>query len=135
LRSGHIGPDLMDEASEDYLIGRLSELCLDMARDELMENHEEDDSDAASDGESQEGDPAKIGGVYEAKVALDSFNDVKVQFSALGLIEKGTRRRPPSDDNNYWLLTPRGTDQLMRLRAIRKPVVGETGHEESPVNG
>lgn len=124
---GHLGPDLMDEAAEEYLIERLSELCLDLAREELLDDDEDQNDAAAADaaeGKSAEADEgggsSKIGGVYEAEVALDSCNDVKVQFSALGLIEKGTRRRPPSDHKNYWMLTQRGHDQLMRLRAARK---------------
>ena len=127
----HLGPDLMDEASEEYLIERLSELCLDLARADLMDDEDGEDGEDCEDepveskkkskGEAKGAKSDRIGGVYAAEVALDSFNDVKVQFSALGLIEKGTRRRPPSDGSNYWRLTTRGHDLLMRVRAIRKP--------------
>lgn len=119
----HLGPDLMDEAAEEYLIERLSEMCLDLAREELLDDEAENDTanaDAAGGQDEEEEASSKVGGVYEAEVALDSYNDVKVQFSALGLIERGTRRRPPSDNMNYWQLTPRGHDQLMRLKAVRK---------------
>lgn len=44
---------------------------------------------------------------------------VRVQFFALGLIERGTKKRVPSDSGNYWKLTQNGEDRLMSLRAIR----------------
>jgi hypothetical protein len=117
----HLGPDLMDEASEEYLIERLSEMCLDLAREDLLEEDEVFEANAVKNAKKEEARRAsRVGGVYEAEVALGSFNDVKVQFSALGLIEKGARRRPASDGNNYWLLTPRGNGQLMRVGAIRR---------------
>jgi hypothetical protein len=58
---------------------------------------------------------------------------VKVQFSALGLIEKGSKRRPGSDTSTYWRLTDRGHQQLLRLRPVRKPVLVET--ERDAVEG
>ncbi|MEQ1700474.1 MAG: DUF4062 domain-containing protein [Ilumatobacteraceae bacterium] len=124
----HLGPELMDEASEDYLKERLSALCLQLAYSDLVEEDddedEEDEDSAASTDESNVADAEpsrKVGNVYEATVTIESFNDVKVQFSALGLIERGTRRRPGSDTNTYWLLTNRGHQQLLRLRPVRRP--------------
>ena len=122
----HLGPDLMDEASEEYLIERLSEMCLDLAREDLIEDDEAFAAKAVKSAKEKERRAARIGGVYEAEVALDSFNDVKVQFSVLGLIEKGSRRRPASDYKNYWLLTTWGNDLLMRIRAIRKPAAADS---------
>lgn len=132
----HLGPELMDEASEEYLRERLSDLCSTLARKDLIkeDRNDDDDTDAAMDtndtsdddrdGEAEEDD--RVGRIYDVEVTIDSFNDVKVQFSALGLIEKGTRRRPGSDTSTYWLLTNRGHQQLLRLRAIRRPVLVET---------
>lgn len=97
-----LAPELMDEASEEYLVEVLGELALELAKEEF---------------ETEEDPLGLIGG---ADIQLDSFNDVKVQLSALGLIERSGRRRAVSDTNTYWALTSRGQDQLMRLRAIRK---------------
>lgn len=134
----HLGPELMDEASEGYLMERLSALCLDISRDDLLKKepsdtegaagddeedaHQSQDTDSVSDDDDDD-DDSQVGAVYEAEVAIESFNDLKVQFAALGLIEKGIKRRPGSDTSTYWRLTERGSDQLLRLRAIRKPTV------------
>jgi hypothetical protein len=132
----HLGPELMDEASEDYLHERLSALCLEMAREDLLsgkERYEVDRGQAAGGGESKSADDEgrdPIGDVYAAEVTIESFNDVKVQFAALAYIEKGVKRRPGSDTSTYWLLTERGQQHLLRMRAIRKaptPAVVETG--------
>lgn len=140
----YLGPELMDEASEEYLRERLSALCDKLARDDLMNDGDDDagdddadDTDAATDADEpssgDECDGAKqddrVGRIYDVEVTIDSFNDVKVQFSALGLIEKGSKRRPGSDTSTYWRLTDRGHQLLLKLRAIRKPVPVETEDE------
>lgn len=111
----HLAPELMDEAPEEHLRERLSVLCARLARTDLI-------------GGETPGD-ARVGALYNAKVTIESFNDVKVQLSALNLIEKGTKRRPGSDTRTYWLLTERGQQQLLQLRAIRRPVLVETEHD------
>jgi hypothetical protein len=133
----HLGPELMDEASEVYLRDRLSALCLDMAQEELLkvERDDEERAESSEGGEDDDEDKGPIGNVYEATIAIESFNDVKVQFAALGFIEKGTKRRPGSDTNTYWLLTERGHQRLLRLRAIRrapKPEVIQTENASAP---
>ncbi|MGN9913595.1 DUF4062 domain-containing protein [Phytohabitans sp. LJ34] len=139
----HLGPELMDEASEEHLMERLSALCLEMSRDELLtqksSDSEADDSDNGGDKKTdQEGedsgtnDDGEVGQVYEAEVTIESFNDVKVQLTALGLIVGGTKRRPPSDTHTYWRLTERGNNQLLRLRAIRRPTLVETEATDDP---
>jgi hypothetical protein len=132
----HLGPELMDEASEEYLRERLSALCEGLARDDLMkdDNNDDDNTNAVTDASEAFGDDEadeprqdnRVGRIYDVTVTIDSFNDVKVQFAALGLIEKGGKRRPGSDTSTYWRLTDRGHQQLLRLRAIRKPVLIET---------
>lgn len=107
---GNLGPDLMDEAPEELLKNRLSHMCLSLAREELL-GHDADEEDQ---------DASAIGAVYNAEVDSDSYDLVKVQFAALGLIESGTRRRPPSDTRSYWKLSERGHAHLMQLRAVRK---------------
>jgi Domain of unknown function (DUF4062) len=50
----------------------------------------------------------------------DSFQTIKVQLIALGLIKKSDRKRSAADKGNYWTLTPYGESTLIRLRAMRK---------------
>lgn len=52
----------------------------------------------------------------------NDFNMIKVQFLALKLIAKSTRRknRSVSDKSTYWTLTPNGVNAMMMLRAVRK---------------
>ncbi|SDP62002.1 protein of unknown function [Klenkia soli] len=117
----HIGPELMDEASEEYLRERLTALCDRLTREDLLDDDDDDDNNN-NDADGVEGDAKedrRVGAIYDVEVTLDSFNDVKVQFSALGLIANGSKRRPGSDTNTYWRLTDRGTQQLLRLRALR----------------
>jgi hypothetical protein len=57
------------------------------------------------------------------------LQDVKVQLFSLGLITQSDRRRAVSDTNTYWKLTPYGREQLMRLRAIRRPHIDSNKEE------
>lgn len=132
----HLGPELMDEASEEHLRERLSALCFRLAKDDLIKADDtEEDADAAEgtddatadeSGDDEPETDRRVGRIYDVEVSIESFNDVKVQFSALALIEKGAKRRPASDTSTYWRLTDRGHQQLLRLRAIRKPVLVES---------
>ncbi|MGA4732165.1 DUF4062 domain-containing protein [Micromonospora taraxaci] len=137
----HLGPELMDESSEEYLMERLSALCLEASSDDLLKKDRndrgtDDSDDPGNKDDSQEGpdaesdDDDQVGRIYEATVSIESFNDVKVQFAALGLIEKGAKRRPGSDRHTYWRLTERGHNQLLRLRAIRKPTLVTPGQAD-----
>lgn len=130
----HLGPELMDESSEEYLKSRLSELCLALARIDLIDDDAtsgdgKEDEVATTHRSEEDEEDKRVGEVYEAEVSIDSFNDVKVQFSALALIEKGSKRRPGSDTSAYWQLTDRGQKQLIGLRAIRKPSLLETAQD------
>lgn len=135
----HLGPELMDEATEEYLMERLSALCLDLARADLIRDDDEDpdpsdDQVAVSEkDDDDEGadDDDRVGAIYDAKVSIESFNDVKVQFSALGLIERGKKRRPGSDTSTYWMLTERGHSQLLQLRAIRAQPAASAGGDKA----
>lgn len=64
--------------------------------------------------------PEDFGRASESKLYNQSFENILLQFFALGLIQRGTRRRPMSDTEKYWALTDPGHDQMIRLRALRK---------------
>lgn len=46
------------------------------------------------------------------------FDQIKMQFQALGLITKGTKKRTVSDKEVYWKLTPYGEKYLIKISAI-----------------
>lgn len=118
----HLGPELMDEATEDRMVESLSTLCLTLSRKDLIQS---EDRETEINEELTESDDEEqpVGKIYEAEITLDSFNDVKVHLNALGLIEKGNKRRPGSDTSTYWKLTDRGHHQLLMLRAKRRPTL------------
>jgi uncharacterized protein DUF4062 len=53
-------------------------------------------------------------------VSDDSFQTIKVQLFALGLIQRGSQKRGVGDRATYWMLTSYGEDYLMKLRARKK---------------
>lgn len=59
-------------------------------------------------------------GLSEFQVKDDSFQTIKVQLRALGLISKSQRQRSVKDTDTYWALTPYGDSVMTRLRAIRR---------------
>ncbi len=46
------------------------------------------------------------------------FDQIKMQFQALGLISRGTKKRTVSDKEVYWKLTPYGEKYLIKISAI-----------------
>lgn len=68
-------------------------------------------------------------------ISSETFASVIIQFRALGLIDKGTRKRPVTDKENYWSLTPRGESHLVKLLAKRRSTPensGETDTDDFP---
>ena len=57
-------------------------------------------------------------GIYS--LSEESFQTVKVQLIALGLIKPSTKKHSTTDTNTYWTLTPYGNKIMMRLKAIKK---------------
>jgi len=58
------------------------------------------------------------------------FDQVKIQFQALGLITTGNKKRAVSDRNIYWRLTPYGEKYLIQVRALKKnDTVGPVAEE------
>jgi hypothetical protein len=58
----------------------------------------------------------------DAFVLVDDadFDLIKLRLRTLRLIEKGTRKRAPSDHDNYWQLTQEGDEHLVRLLTQRR---------------
>jgi hypothetical protein len=91
-----IGPLIMDEASEHVIKRRFS---AELNRYVL----EEVPVDLAS-----------------FEILDGTFEAIKVQLLALGLMKKSTKKHAASDTNTYWSITPYGEQELVRLRAIRR---------------
>lgn len=51
----------------------------------------------------------------------EDFQTIKIQLRALGLIAKSQKKKPPSDRETYWTLTPYGDQVMTNLRAIKRP--------------
>lgn len=98
-----VGPALMDEASEREIKSSLHSL----GRQLLQEQRDKW--------------PDSILEWSGSEVSATTVDDVLVQLFALDLIEHGKKKRTMSDRNRYWMLTPAGQDQVMRLRALRQP--------------
>jgi hypothetical protein len=94
-----VGPLLMEEATETQMKERLSA--------EIWRYDYKDFPDGGS-----------------KSITDESFDTIKVQLFALGLIQKSPKKHVPSDTNRYWSLTSYGEASLMKLRAIPKAEKG-----------
>jgi hypothetical protein len=102
-----VGPSLLDEASEKEIADILQRFGIELVRDQ------------------PDVWPAEILEWSERQVSPKTVDDVLVQLFALDLVARGIKRRTNADRNRYWVLTRAGQDQLMRLRAIRRPTLEE----------
>lgn len=98
-----IGPSLIDEASEREIGQALEAFGIALTRAQPDRR------------------PKQADNVTKRQVLPATVDDVLVQLFALGLISRGSKKRTMSDHNKYWVLTSAGQDQVMRLRAIRRP--------------
>jgi len=96
-----LSPLMIDEASEVQLLKALSTLAYDDKSAELSNSF-------------------KGKKLRSFQVDRDTFDTVKVQLRALGLITKSNKSRSVKDANTYWTLTPYGDNVMTRLRAIQK---------------
>lgn len=99
----NLGPLMMDDSPEPALQKELDELTLELLS-------------------TQPDRPDDLGTPRTLTADKSSFQDVIVQFFALGLIQQSSRRRAVADRDTYWTLTDRGRAHLMLLRAIRRPI-------------
>lgn len=52
----------------------------------------------------------------------ESFQTIKVQLIALGIMKPSTKKHSTTDTNTYWTLTSYGNKLMMRLKAIKRKV-------------
>lgn len=90
-----IGPILINEATEEELQERLATFH------ELVDH----DTDAR---------------IIQPKLYFSTWNEIVIQFRALGLVEPGDKKRGVNDKSSYWKLTKKGDGHLVSLMAKRK---------------
>ncbi|URJ45162.1 DUF4062 domain-containing protein [Paenibacillus polymyxa] len=98
-----IGPQLIDLSSEETIKASLDDYILTTQFSELKELDEFRNTE-----------------IVRLEVDGDSFQTIKIQLKALGLIEKSLRNRSVKDSNTYWTLTTYGDLILTKLRAVTK---------------
>lgn len=103
-----IGPALINEATDTSLQATL-------ARFHVFQ--------AAPDGFDTRG---------EASIAPETWNEVLVQFRALGLLDQGIKKRGVNDRSSYWRITPLGDRHLVNLLARKRAVASHT--ESAPTS-
>jgi hypothetical protein len=91
-----IGPALINESSEFELKAALGQL------------HHHDDV------------ATNVTQIRSAQIATESWNELLIQFRALGYLTQGTKKRGINDRESYWAISPRGDRHLVALLARRK---------------
>ncbi|GAA0621997.1 DUF4062 domain-containing protein [Kribbella sandramycini] len=99
-----VGPRLLVEASESDLLSGLNAIARSISEEDGSHEKTLEKFD-----------------IKKSEFMQESFQDILVQFTALGLIVRSDRRHPINDSNIYWTLTSEGNAKLVQLRAARKP--------------
>lgn len=92
-----IGPMMLNEASDREIKLKLAQYYR-VDNDDILKKYNVNDSD----------------------INDSSFHEIIVQLRALGLIDKGSRKRGINDKQGYWQLTDFGDRYLVSLLALRK---------------
>lgn len=100
-----IAPDLIDECIEYYIRSALNDMlkgCKDRIRKiktfSMMET------------------------LDNFKISDQSFNQIKVQLKALGLIKLSEKKHSQTDKYTYWTLTPYGEYVMTQILAVKKEI-------------
>jgi Domain of unknown function (DUF4062) len=129
-----LGPLMLDEASQGDLSARF--------RQAVATASYEDAREVAIGWLRQELKASEILGYQKGKpspriqftskvISRESdFETALLQLEALGIIERGSKKRPIADHFTYWTLTPWGRTRLTRLRAVRAGATRPPDQEE-----
>ncbi|MGW4521879.1 DUF4062 domain-containing protein [Amycolatopsis sp. NPDC004378] len=129
-----LGPLMLDEAMQSQLQVRFNQEVSRLNKEDVLEQ-----AIMWAEEKIPKSKLRKVEGVTsifpdveidEVKASPSDFETALLQLQALGLVERGTRKRTASDRGIYWTLTPWGRTRLTRLRAVRK---GETKPPEAEV--
>ncbi|WP_167368039.1 DUF4062 domain-containing protein [Streptomyces agglomeratus] len=110
-----VGPSLLGECEQEQMHDAINDWITDHLWEGIYSNELANAFDEADlnleDQEITE---------YSLSIPPEDFHNILVQFLALGLIEKGDRKRPIADRNIYWKLTPYGQTRTLQLKAKKK---------------
>ncbi|HWA18073.1 MAG TPA: DUF4062 domain-containing protein [Devosia sp.] len=107
-----VAPGLINEGSLNQIADRVSEAAVDRHEATLEEIYSDD-----------------VETFVSIAIQAMSLDVVVVQFIALGLIQKGIRKRTVNDRGAYFALTARGESAMYEIRAVRR------GQEEPSTTG
>lgn len=96
-----MAPLMINEASEGELRSKIEGFIISECKNELEELNPE----------------RKVSNVT---INDESFQSIKIQLRALGLMTRSIKKRSLKDSWTYWKLTPYGDDMMVKLRALRK---------------
>lgn len=96
-----ISPLMVDESNEYSLKSSIDNYIYDLIKDNKLKGVERN-------------------ALRKPKITDHDFQTVKIQFRALGLIQKNEKKRSIKDTDTYWCLTPYGDSAMVQLRALKK---------------
>lgn len=109
-----ISPHLINEATESTMIDKLSTFIGSECSEEILSN-----------------DTIMQWRQKSARINDESFQKLKVQLKALGLIQMSTKNRSVKDTKTYWTLTPYGDAVMTRLHAVERDATVRPNNESA----
>jgi hypothetical protein len=113
--------DLHATTTWDAMFGDIGAVMINEATDKVVRDRVKDHLTGGSCA-IPEAEIAKVQGWKSRDIAIydDDWDLIQVQYRALGLIDKGQRKRTASDSRKYLSLTEKGDRHLAFLRAVRR---------------
>lgn len=99
-----IAPYLVNECSEETILNALNNYIKEKYEDDIRLFKKENN----------------VKKITKSYIKDNNFQILKVQFQALGLIQKGIKNRSIKDTLNYWKLTSYGEHIMTQLIAIKR---------------
>lgn len=96
-----LSPLMVDESTEPKLKSSINKLIIELEKDNEFKKIKSDD-------------------LKNVSITDSDFQTTKIQFRALGLIEKSEKKRSIKDTSTYWTLTPYGDFIMVQLRALKR---------------
>lgn len=112
---GYLGLRMMQEANETTLKKDLQNVVVN---DNLPSLRSEFDDLVMSTSEEHDIE-VNFYKLSNVTISDEDFQNIRLQFNALGLIQHSQRGRSVKDTANYWTLTPYGNTHLVKMRALK----------------
>jgi len=114
-----LGPAMIDEASQNDLRNRFRDAVATINNPKAMELAQDLLGKQISSSKMNKEQRTRVRFIAKTVSSNNDFETALLQLEALGLIEKGSKKRQISDTSTYWSLTPWGRTRLTALRAVR----------------